>query len=1015
MAVQEQTPYIEHIANGVTTSFTLGFVCDSADNLVVTINDLPTNVGDWSFSDGNVVFQYPPLLDSLIKIWRNSPLARSTTFKTYDNSLNPNSLNFDLDKIWLVMQELNVKNSFSDIKLQELLDALVEGNINGLPAEVLARIAGDESTKSLVNLEAIRAYQAESNLSDRIDNESLIADQNILAEKHRAEAVEQNLLIQVNSVGVGNKAYKTYALMDADKANIPAKSKVTVTNDATASNNGDWQWDGSTFTKSTYDPIVQAKVYTDSLNKNKNLLRLSLVNFTENPISSNVFVTFQKSANQLQINCAANSGIIHAAWRAYAAEVGASTVSALITLSADAGTSGNIYLKQYDANNTLLSTSNMSGSLAGAISNQTFSVANIALASGAKFIEVELNLGDSTNKTRKAYIGSVAIVAGATAELKTSLGEFYPKVNIFPSPGLSKEKATLYEATLSGGELLFEGTAIKQAWYDQTINDLIQIGSYVAFELDVYATAVAAIDVTLQCFDSSNTQLNTNVVIANTKINEYERIATRAIVPANTAYVRFRIVKRATASLAKVKSPLATSSEAIRSVVIDAFKDGSGSAIGFNTIYVTKTGSDTNNGKSKTNAVATVAQAVKLASPVGRIIIEEGDYTFGSGGVASWAGVTQLSIEAERNARVRFISETKVTGISKTAGYTKVYQGTLLGTGWNPSRCDWIWHHDVPDPRTLIPAFERVALQRGRSHRLNSTKIEKVDSIAEIEAATTPKWYHDLANNTLYFSIWNGADATAADIRIPSSLYAPFYGGTGTERIKLVGIDVLYSGANGFAAQRLISFEAENCRSLFNGDNGGAYDDCKFVQTKFCEYGGNYWDGGNIHCAQANTYQMPIVYQAIDTWSHDNRDDGDSMHEICLGTYWGGLYEYNGDRGIATSYGAHGTAYNTYARYNGQIDLLGGEGFAALGQLTIDTGVGTQMDCFNCVSIGNRYNYMASVSSSTVNAYGCTSRDATAVGYRGDSGIVNAYDCKTFNDATVKSGNVNVINSNSLV
>ena len=259
MAVQEQTPYIEHIANGVTTSFALGFVCDSADNLVVTINDLPTNVGDWSFSDGNVVFQYPPLLDSLIKIWRNSPLARSTTFKTYDNSLNPNSLNFDLDKIWLVMQELNVKNSFSDIKLQELLDALVEGNINGLPAEVLARIAGDESTKSLVNLEAIRAYQAESNLSDRIDNESLIADQNILAEKNRAEAVEQNLLIQVNSVGVGNKAYKTYVLMDADKANIPAKSKVTVTNDATASNNGDWQWDGAVFTKSVYDPLTQAK------------------------------------------------------------------------------------------------------------------------------------------------------------------------------------------------------------------------------------------------------------------------------------------------------------------------------------------------------------------------------------------------------------------------------------------------------------------------------------------------------------------------------------------------------------------------------------------------------------------------------------------------------------------------------------------------------------------------------------------------------------------------------------
>lgn len=263
MAVQEQTPYIEHVANGVTTSFTLGFVCDSADMLVVTVNDLPTNVGDWSFIEGSVIFQYPPLSESIIKIWRNSPLARSTTFKTYDNSLNPNSLNLDLDKIWLVMQELNVKNFISDNKLQELLDKLVDGDINGLPAEVLARIAGDESIKSLVNLEAIRAYQAESNLSVRIDNESLLANQNILAEKQRAEAAEQGLQIQVNSVGVGNKAYKTYALMDADKTNIPAKSKVTVTNDETASNNGDWQFDGSVFTKSTYDPLTQSKKHTD--------------------------------------------------------------------------------------------------------------------------------------------------------------------------------------------------------------------------------------------------------------------------------------------------------------------------------------------------------------------------------------------------------------------------------------------------------------------------------------------------------------------------------------------------------------------------------------------------------------------------------------------------------------------------------------------------------------------------------------------------------------------------------
>lgn len=74
------------------------------------------------------------------------------------------------------------------------------------------------------------------------------------------QAAELNLQTQIAAVGVGNKAYKTYVDMDADKANIAAKSKVTITNDTTSSNNGDWQFDGSVFTKSIYDPLAQAKV-----------------------------------------------------------------------------------------------------------------------------------------------------------------------------------------------------------------------------------------------------------------------------------------------------------------------------------------------------------------------------------------------------------------------------------------------------------------------------------------------------------------------------------------------------------------------------------------------------------------------------------------------------------------------------------------------------------------------------------------------------------------------------------
>lgn len=100
--------------------------------------------------------------------------------------------------------------------------------------------------------------------------EDLIAQQVVI---NREEAVSKldevnlDLQTQINALGAGNLAYKTYDAMFLDKLNIPAKSKVTVTNDPTQSNNGDWQWDGATFTKSSYDPV---SISTNYVNSNPN-------------------------------------------------------------------------------------------------------------------------------------------------------------------------------------------------------------------------------------------------------------------------------------------------------------------------------------------------------------------------------------------------------------------------------------------------------------------------------------------------------------------------------------------------------------------------------------------------------------------------------------------------------------------------------------------------------------------------------------------------------------------------
>ena len=60
----------------------------------------------------------------------------------------------------------------------------------------------------------------------------------------------------------GRKGYTTLAQAQADQANLAANTVVEVTNDG--ANNGTYQWNGTTLTKSNYDPLTQANTYTDT-------------------------------------------------------------------------------------------------------------------------------------------------------------------------------------------------------------------------------------------------------------------------------------------------------------------------------------------------------------------------------------------------------------------------------------------------------------------------------------------------------------------------------------------------------------------------------------------------------------------------------------------------------------------------------------------------------------------------------------------------------------------------------
>lgn len=68
----------------------------------------------------------------------------------------------------------------------------------------------------------------------------------------------------LTAIAGGHKAYQTLAAAQAAQATLPANTVVEVTNDPTSSNNGTYQWNGTALTKSPYDPLTQAKTYTDA-------------------------------------------------------------------------------------------------------------------------------------------------------------------------------------------------------------------------------------------------------------------------------------------------------------------------------------------------------------------------------------------------------------------------------------------------------------------------------------------------------------------------------------------------------------------------------------------------------------------------------------------------------------------------------------------------------------------------------------------------------------------------------
>lgn len=119
MTVIAQTPTNSYLANGVATVCAFSFLVLDDGDLVVQLTDTAgdtttkalgvdyTVTGIGTLSGGSVTFSVAPPLGYLVKVFRQTALARSTDYQD-NGDLYADTVNDDFDRIWLALQELSV-------------------------------------------------------------------------------------------------------------------------------------------------------------------------------------------------------------------------------------------------------------------------------------------------------------------------------------------------------------------------------------------------------------------------------------------------------------------------------------------------------------------------------------------------------------------------------------------------------------------------------------------------------------------------------------------------------------------------------------------------------------------------------------------------------------------------------------------------------------------------------------------------------------------------------------------
>ena len=125
------------------------------------------------------------------------------------------------------------------------------------------------------------------------------------------------------------------------------------------------------------------------------------------------------------------------------------------------------------------------------------------------------------------------------------------------------------------------------------------------------------------------------------------------------------------------------------------------------------------------------------------------------------------------------------------------------------------------------------------------------------------------------------------------------------------GIEI-YGGVNNVDVSGAAGYRVAGCIFFGAGNSGILAVNVPIGIEEKCEYAANANDGSSPVNGAPTGEQITV----IDAWSHDNGDEGHSIHQNCRATYLGGLYEYNANGGITPAIGGSAVILGTYTRGN---------------------------------------------------------------------------------------------------